>query len=423
MLQTRLLSLLFLLAANAISARVPWQKNAAAVPQASGSLKRHLGSGYDALRQVQYERAEVEFRAALAIDPSLTMRARFPLAVALFEQHKHDEARREFEAVQRAEGQLPGVLYYLGRLDLDEQKYKAAVDKLTAASGHMPFADTAFYLGLAYRKMGSDKEAEEWFRKAATINPSDSRSEYELAKLYQKQGREEEAKQAFERSKQMKLQSGKASQLKWQCGQELDRGPAGPAPSCAQLDDPNNVDLLTALGILYGQHGQLEKALPPLQRAAELAPQAPQMQYNLAYTYYQLKRFADARAPLEPAVQRWPDLFQLNALYGAVLFNLGDMAKAYGVLKHARELNSQDAATSALFYQCTLAMADQTQHTAVAESLNYLEEAALLAPNDPEPHQRMAALYRRTGRAEKASVEDKKAAELSAPSGKNSNSL
>jgi len=46
----------------------------------------HLGKGYDALKLDRYDVAVSEFRAALEIDPKLVLRARFPLAVALFEQ-------------------------------------------------------------------------------------------------------------------------------------------------------------------------------------------------------------------------------------------------------------------------------------------------------------------------------------------------
>src|SRR5436853_7522261 len=61
----------------------------------------HLGRGYDALKNDRYDAAVTEFRAALQIDPKLTLRARFPLAVALFELHKATDARRQFEIVRR----------------------------------------------------------------------------------------------------------------------------------------------------------------------------------------------------------------------------------------------------------------------------------------------------------------------------------
>ena len=85
------------------------------------------------------------------------------------------------------------------------------------------------------------------------MNPDDSRAQYQLALLYRKEGRQEEANQAFLRSKEDKAKSDKLSQLKWECGQELDRAPNEAAPACDQLYDANNADRLTSLGILYGQ--------------------------------------------------------------------------------------------------------------------------------------------------------------------------
>jgi len=66
----------------------------ALVPQTSAvdTPEAHLGKAYDSLKQDRYDEAASEFRAALKLDPTLTLRARFPLAVALFEMKKFDEA-------------------------------------------------------------------------------------------------------------------------------------------------------------------------------------------------------------------------------------------------------------------------------------------------------------------------------------------
>ncbi len=375
----------------------------------------HLGQGYEALKQEQYEAAEKEFRAALAIDPHLAMRARFPLAVSLFEQHKYVEARQEFETVRRAAGEQPGVSYYLGRMDLDEQKYPGAIENLLKVSAHPPFPDTAFYLGLAYMKQGSDSDAETWLKKAIEVNPDDSRAEYQLATLYKKEGRQEEANLAFQQARETKARSDKQSQLKFECGQALQHGPIEEAAAlCDQLYDPNDAQKLTALGVLYGQHGYLERALKPLQRAAELAPQSPQMQYNLAFTYFQLKRFEDAREPLAGAVQHWPDLFPLNALYGAVLWNLGEVQPAYQALRHAHQLNAQDAGATALLYQAALELAGRAEGAGAASAaIRYLQEATLLEPKAAEPHQRLAVIYQRSGHLEQARDEEQKSQKLS----------
>jgi len=378
--------------------------------QTRDALELHLGNGYESLKLEKYEEAEREFRVALTMAPELVMRARFPLGVALFEQHKIAEARHEFETVRRAVGDQPSVMYYLGRIDLEEQNYQGAMGKLSKASSQPPFPDTAFYLGFAYLKLGSHPEAEKWLKKAIELNPGDSRAEYELARLYRQQGRQEEAKQAFQVSEEKKAQSDQRSQLKWECAQELDRDPSDKVPSCEQLYDPNDAETLTALGILYGQHARLEMALKPLQRAAELVPQSPQMQYNLAFTYFQLKRFEEARVPLKSALLRWPDLFSLNALYGAVLWNLGDLLPAYQALHHAYHLNTQDSSTNALLYQVTMELSKQCEKmSADSNALGYLQEAASLSPADPEPHRRMAVIYKRTGRSQQAIREEQKA--------------
>jgi len=49
-------------------------------------------------------------------------------------------------------------------------------------------------------------------------------------------------------------------------------------------------------------------------------------------------------------------LFQLNALYGAVLVKLGENLQAYLVLHHAHELNPQDPETTNLVYALTLGL-------------------------------------------------------------------
>jgi Flp pilus assembly protein TadD len=370
----------------------------------------HLGKGYEALKQERYGDAATEFRMALKIDPTLVMRARFPLAVALFENHRGAEARHELETVRQAAGEQPSICYYFGRLDLEEQKYKSAIANLNKSISNPPFPDTAFYLGFAYFKDGNDQDAEKWLKEAVARNPDDSRAQYQLAVLYRKQGREQEAQQAFSRTKEQRERSDKLSQLKWDCAKELDRGASEQALTvCEQLYNPDDAEMLATLGILYGQHGELDRALKPLLRAAELEPQSPQMQYNLAFTYYRMGRFADARGPLAGALGRWPDLFSLNALYGAVLWRLGEAESAYQFLKRAHKLNADDAGTTDFLYTAALELAEKSEDAASqSQALIYLKEAAALKPSEPEPHQQMARIYTQTGHPEQAKAEQQK---------------
>jgi tetratricopeptide (TPR) repeat protein len=381
---------------------------------AKGTVEGHLGKGYDALKVDRYDEAANEFRAALNLDPKLVLRARFPLAVALFELHQSADARREFEAVRREVGDHPNVLYYLGRLDLDDLNFEGAIKNLNQAVIKPPFPDTSYYLGYAYFKQGDLKAAEKWLTEAAHANPRDARIQYQLGFVYRNEGRQEEARKAMALSEELRQHDSNESKLRLECGQKLDQGPREEAHAvCEQLYDPDDAERLTSLGTLYGQHGDLEASLKPLRRAAELAPESPQMQYNLALAYYQLNQFEQARAPLAKTIQRWPDLFQLNALYGAVLLKLGENLGAYQALHRAYQLNPQDSGTGDLLYMATLGLGGKSQtDKQYSDSLRYFEEAAKLRPQEPAPHQGMAEVYKHTGHPARATAEQTEADRL-----------
>ena len=383
-------------------------------PASSDNAETHLGRGYEALKQDRYDAAVTEFRAALALDPKLVLRAQFPLAVALFELHKSEEARKEFEAVRQEAGDHPNILYYLGRLDIEDHKFDSAIRNLIQAAAKPPFPDTAYYLGFAYFKNGDFPSAEKWLKQAAEADPRDARIPYQLGLVYRQQGREDEAKQAFALSDSLHQQDDREGRLRVQCGQKLDQGAREEARRfCDQLYTPDNAEKLMTLGTIYAQHGDLEDALKPLQRAAELQPQSPQMQYNLALAYFQLNRFEEARVPLAGALKRWPDLFQLNFLYGAVLFKLGENSEAYRALQHSHQLAPEDALTRDMLYDTTMRLAESDQQAKrYPEALRYLAEASKLRPQEPEPHRRMAQVYKLTARHTEAAAAQQEADRL-----------
>jgi Tfp pilus assembly protein PilF len=125
------------------------------------SVEVHLGKGYEALKQDRYDDAAENFRSALKVDPTLVMRARFPLATVLFQLRSFTEARHELESVRYEVGERPSICYYFGRLDPEEQNHKSAVANLNKAIAKPPFPDTTYFLGFAYLKQGSDQDAEE----------------------------------------------------------------------------------------------------------------------------------------------------------------------------------------------------------------------------------------------------------------------
>ena len=387
------------------------------------TAEAHLGAGYEDLKNNRYEAAASEFRSALALNPKLVLQARFPLAVSLFELHKNEDSRREFEVVRQAVGDHPNVEYYLGRLDLTDGKLDAAIQELNKAAAKPPFPDTSYQLGSAYLKKHDLISAEKWLTKAAELTPNDSAVQFRLSTLYSEAGRKEEARQALARSEQLRQRDAEVDKLRLECNQKLDHGSLDEArPVCDQLFDSDDTDKLTILGTIYGEHGDYEDALKPLRRAAELNPNSPQMQYNLAFNLAKLGRFEEAREPVAKAVERWPDLFPLNALYGAVLSNLGEVRLAYEALRHAHDLNPQDPGTAESLYEVTLRLAGKSAASREYDaSLRYLVEAARLRPRDPEPHRLMAEIYDATGRQAEAAEERRQLEQLSKLDGAKTN--
>ena len=402
------------------AAQPPAEVSAAGQPTTSAAAEGHLSRGYDALKQDRYTVAVDEFRAALGLDPTLVLRARFPLAVALFEMHKSEDARRELEAVGQAVGDHPNVMYYLGRLDLLDHKFSDAIGHFTKAVVKPPFSDTFYYLGYAYFRQGDLPAAEKWLKQAEVATPHDSRVPYQLGFVYRQKGLKTESDAAFAKAEQLRRRDAEEARIQSECVQKLDQGLRQEAHAvCDQLYDASDGDRLTALGTLYGQHGDYEAALKPLRRAAELSPQSPQTQFNLALVYFQLNRFQEARAPLHNALQRWPDLFQLNALYGAVLWKLGEELPAYQALRHAHELGPGDSGTADLLYSVSLGLAANSQKLHhYSDALQYCEQAANVRPGEPEPHRRMARIYALTGRPAQAGAEQKQADRLAQNAGR-----
>ena len=205
-------ALTVLISATAAGQQSATQPVVAAPPNTARSAgpnspEAHLAKGYDALKEDRYTVAVDEFRAALTLDPSLVLRARFPLAVALFEMHNNPEARRELEAVRQVVGDHPNVMYYLGRVDLEEHSFDQAIVHFTRAASKPPFPDTAYYLGFAYFKHGDLDAAEEWLKKAELATPHDSRVPYQLGFVYRQKGLQDASAKAFAQAAQLRLRN------------------------------------------------------------------------------------------------------------------------------------------------------------------------------------------------------------------------
>ena len=138
----------------------------------SESVEVHLGKDYEALKQDHDDAAE-NFRAALKVDPTLVMCARFPLATALSNCAASPKRATNWKRFAARWTSDPASATTSAGWNRRSRTIRAQSPIGTRRlRSHPPT------LGFAYLKEESDQDAEKWLKEAAKRNPEDSRAEY-----------------------------------------------------------------------------------------------------------------------------------------------------------------------------------------------------------------------------------------------------
>ena len=334
-------------AAGMSQAQAPSVRGPSVQVQGSGA-EAHFSRGVQLMQEQLFEAAASEFEQALAANAAAP-KAHFEFAVCLLSLGRNDEARRQFEQVQKLAGESRYVTYYLGRLDLLANDYASAIKRLGSVAEDAPFPDTAFHLGVAYISSGDVAAGTKWLERATRLLPRDYRVRYRLARAYSSGGREQEAAREYDLYTQLRDEHKNTEKDVRDCTSGLRTEPLAAArDACHRIYDPNDADKLTLLGQLYGDAGAFAEALDPLKRAVQLDPNSFEAWHNLGVTYFRLNRYKEALAPLEKAVALRPEFYGSVVLLGATLYMLGDDDAALPVLERAHRLNPADAQTAAV---------------------------------------------------------------------------
>ena len=118
----------------------------------------------------QYLNSAIAWKKAEAIAP-LDERSRFTLAMAYIKLDRQQWAQPELEKLAAAQPRNPLYLYWLSRLDYDGQKYTEAVGRLQKVVELDPKMVRAYdLLGLCYDYLGRLDEAIKNFNRAVELN-------------------------------------------------------------------------------------------------------------------------------------------------------------------------------------------------------------------------------------------------------------
>ena len=219
--------------------------------------------------------AAIAFKKAEKLEP-LDDASRFTLAMAYVALERRDWARPELQKLAGARPENPLYIYWLARLDYDEQKFAAAVEKLNKAIALRPeFMKAHDNLGLNLEALGKHDEARKSYEEAIRLNrlqkPSSPWPPLNLAIMLLKLGKGEEAEPYLREA----------------------------------LDyDPKMAEARYRLGTLLEKQGKNDEAIKELTEAAALDPDYPEPQYALARLYRQLGDPEKAQAALKEFQRR-----------------------------------------------------------------------------------------------------------------------
>lgn len=220
--------------AHAYAMAIPYLKEAVAADQRNLPLRLTLAHCY--LWTKQFDEALAVYKEILAIDPD-SAEADMIAGEALDEKGDSDGAVQQFRAAERANPKEPNVHFGLAYLLWEKKRYDEAIPEFKSELENDPrnsqamiyLGDTYIQqnqfdqakavleavgesqsrvallhldLGIVYAETG-DKDAairdaaKREFSKAISLDPDNVNAHFRLAKLYQSQGRREEAKAEF----------------------------------------------------------------------------------------------------------------------------------------------------------------------------------------------------------------------------------
>jgi predicted Zn-dependent protease len=168
--------------------------------------------------------------------------------------------------------------------------------------------------------------------------------------------------------------------------------------------EPGNGPALLFLGTTYQDLGQPAKALNPLETLVKAQPENPAAQEALAETCLALKKF-------ERAVESLEKLSQLDSSNPKVWYGLG--LSYDGLAQRSFDQLASVAPDSAYWLDL---VAESRLNTQQLFSAFYLyRQAGEKMPSLRGVHSAVADIYRKTGHADWAAIEDEKERQLSAP--------
>ncbi|MGH9395721.1 MAG: tetratricopeptide repeat protein [Terriglobia bacterium] len=368
-------------AARAVNPRTSTpQLTAGGIAAMKGTAEQLFARASARIKAGRYSEAIPLLRRAAALAPNTASIDHY-LGYALWKLNRWDEAQAEFASAHRLDPQNPYTCYFLARIaqslghpDQSIEFYEEIL-KLGPA-----IYDTNQRLGQAYLDKGEIEKAQERIAAALKEQPWNGSLYYQMGRIDQREHRLAQARAEFAAADRLKNVDHASIQRLLQLFQAVQNHDAH------QIEDlrteilsqsSQDPEILDSTGFLLGKGGLYSEALDPLERAAKLAPDSFESNYNLGFTLLKLGRNEEAEAWLTKALAIQPDSPEVNKLLAVLYVDEGRNTEAIERLQALNQSSPGDARILALLGEQYLA-----GHY-VKNAIPCLVQAIKLTPENP----------------------------------------
>jgi tetratricopeptide (TPR) repeat protein len=322
------------------------------------------------------------------------------LGYALWKTHEWNGATAEFEKALKLDPNDPYTKYFQARIAYSQNQVDRAIHLYEEViNSDRPIFDTYQRLGQAYLRKGDLAKALETTQAALQQTPWDGAVHYQLARIYQRAGRLDEARQEFESADRLKKADQTAIQKLLELSEAIQAKQSDRALKLRDevlSESAKDPEILTWLGTLLGQGDFYREATQPLRRAAELSPTSFEAHYDLGLNLMKLEEYREAETNLEQALKLRPNSFEANSVLAVLYVNQNRNMEAIEKLRAASRSRPGNVKVLALLGEQYL------QGHYLEEATQSLSEAVRLKPDEPRLRYLLIEAYQKNQQYDQA---------------------
>ncbi len=276
-------------------------------------------------------------------------------------------------------------------------------------------------LGLIAYEKGLYEAALEEFRIAGKLNPSDKQFSYNEGLALAKLGRNDEAKEAFNRAEGFKdgeevrstfIEEVEANKWRNMYNEGHSAMEFGNYERAIELFKsvleikPDLVEAHVNIGFSYRMKGDIQNQIYHYESAVKLSPNNPDFRYNLGIAYFDAGKYNQAVSELRVATELNPTSKDAHFNLGTTLFKLGDYNGSANQFAKCIELNP-DWLEARLNLGSSLLKLGKVQ-----DAIEQFTSAVKIKPRSAEAHYNLGVALIKSGKTKEATTILQKAVEL-----------